>query len=113
MQDNLRKCLFSKGLVGRASQDLGDLNSHVNSDNPLSELADSNLYPYHDLTATAYDSGYQKEIVQFWSAKTGNLLGEIRTHYRIRDIAFSSNGYLIAVSGDDGLVRIWGVKKDG
>jgi WD40 repeat protein len=54
---------------------------------------------------------YQKEIIQFWNSKTGNLLGKIRIYYGIVNIAFSPDGYLMAVSGDDGIIRLWGVKK--
>lgn len=84
------------------------------SEKPYSVIPNGELLPKSEIVLVRNDFlpySYQKEVVQFWSAKTGNLLGEIRTYYKIEDVAFSPDGYWIAVSGDDGIVRIWGVKK--
>jgi WD40 repeat protein len=95
--------------------DLYTASWHFQSEDPYFVMPSGALMNGAQIVVTSNHNlpySYQKEIVQFWSAKTGNLLGEIRTYYRIRDIAFSPDGYLIAVSGDDGLIRIWGVKKE-
>jgi WD40 repeat protein len=62
-------------------------------------------------TNTQLPYSYDKEVTQFWSSKTGNLLGEITTRYKINAISFSPLGNLIAASGDYGIIHLWGVKR--
>lgn len=55
------------------------------------------------------------DIIRFWDTQTGNLLGEISLNFEIdysTNIVFSPDGRIIAVTGEDGLIRIWGVPEE-
>ncbi|HLF00784.1 MAG TPA: hypothetical protein VI547_02325, partial [Anaerolineales bacterium] len=48
--------------------------------------------------------------VRFWDTQTGKLVGEIVPPFSVFCITFSPDGRLIATTGNDGTVRIWGVQ---
>jgi WD40 repeat protein len=64
----------------------------------------------HEKVAITYNE--KSNLARFWDTQTGQLLGEITPDYEIEDIAFSPDGRIIAVSGEDGLIRIWGVLEE-
>lgn len=49
--------------------------------------------------------------IRLWNAQSGNLIGGIKPSFDVTSIAISPDGRLIVVSGKDGFVRVWGVKK--
>ncbi len=49
--------------------------------------------------------------IRFWDTTSGALLTELSPDYSIAHIAFSPDKSLIAVSGEDGLIRLWAVRK--
>lgn len=51
-------------------------------------------------------------IIRFWDMKKGILLSELKPDYQIiGKIALSPNQQLMAVTGRDGIIRLWGVPK--
>ena len=55
--------------------------------------------------------------LRFWDIKTGNLLAEVEPDFPLSSgdssIAISPDGRLIALAGTDGIIRIWGIPKEG
>jgi WD40 repeat protein/DNA-binding SARP family transcriptional activator len=60
--------------------------------------------PRGDVLATAGDKG-----AQLWNAISGAQIGDPLPAGRVRPIAFSSTGGLLATGGQDGSVRVWRV----
>jgi WD40 repeat protein len=54
--------------------------------------------------------GSYDDTLRFWDLKSGLLAGELITPFHTRRIALSPDGRLLATSGDDGTIRIWGVR---
>ena len=50
--------------------------------------------------------------LQFWDLTNGSYLGAIQLNKFNPKVTFSPDGYLIAITGKDGLVELWGVPKE-
>jgi YD repeat-containing protein len=88
---------------------------HFQSETPYSVIPNGRLMPNKNILVTQEffePFNLIRESVQFWDARDGRILGHIQPHYRIREFAFDDQGYFIAVTGEDGSVRIWGVPKE-
>lgn len=49
------------------------------------------------------------ESLSYWDNKNGNMLAEMRPDYEIESLIVSQDQTLIAVTGKDGIIRLWGV----
>ncbi len=48
--------------------------------------------------------------IRMWDVRTGEMLAEMKPDYSVKNISFSPDGRLLVVTGEDGTIRIWGVK---
>ena len=50
-----------------------------------------------------------KGVIRFWDVASGKLIAELEPDFPVQDLAFCPNGHCLAMTGYDGVIRIWGI----
>jgi DNA-binding beta-propeller fold protein YncE len=82
---------------------------------------DSNENRFLFQNGTVYESGIlqsnDNNIIltrdnSFWNTETGEYLGKMNFTFEIKEANFSPNGYFLAITSTDGIVRIFGIRDE-
>ena len=55
-------------------------------------------------------ASFWDKTLRIYSAQNSSLLKELNFDYNVRDLDVSPDGSRLAISLDDGTVRLWGIK---